>query len=968
MSARKVCWLLLILFGLAVPAFAQLSTGSIGGTVQDSTGAVIPGVSVTLTSAGVIGGNQQVITNERGTYQFTRLVPGKYSVKAELTGFKPFVHENLAVNADVTVRADIKLEVGTVADTVTVTGEAALLDTTSALNQAVLDRASLDKLPTGHDLWSIGRMVPGVVPGNYDVGGNQSFQQSTPTVHGSSGTDNKYAVDGLDVAWAGGAGTVMVYFDPNMFEEINYQVGNISAENRQGGVVMNMVTKTGTNSFHGSFMFTGTRKSLQGNNISPALDKQLRLQIPAIAIAANPNIRSGQQIQSLFDTAASLSGPIVRNKLWFTSTYKVSSLNQFVLGNYNPNGTQGLDDNRIINGTFKVSYQLNDKSQLHYTYSRNLKYRYHRRTTTYQEDAASRFQDQWADIHQMKWTNTFSSKMVTDAGVSLQVGPSPYLPKAEAEANAKLGLFPKNDQATGASTVMNNGYNTQPQYRIASNFNLSYFAGPHEIKIGYQFSRLMLRSKTWSIVNYADLPGIPFSARYNNGAANAVLLYNYPADSRVFSQEHGVFVQDKWTVTRKLTLNAGIRFDNVNSWVPPLCQPNTAVVAGQCFKELKDPAIPKLFNMAPRLSFIYDLFGDGRTAIKGSANVYHIGIDSNYPDRLNPYSSATNTCNWSDTNGDGKPQKNEIPGFNFNTKVSSTGCTGFSFGNTNVYDPKLKRPYSVEFSVGLQRELPGGFVLSGTYFRRDTWRTLGNVNTALSQASYDPISITIPENSQKMTIYNIKPALQTLSTCTGIPACIYWSNHSDRGEYFNGFDLTVNKRMSHRWMIMGGLSLNSDQRRIPYRPDNPNLNIFPGGPVSGSVPVEFKMSGIYQAPFGFEVAANFQNFSGKPEAKTYQIGRSLVPQLTGTSLTVNLADFGATSLPAVRMLDLSIGREFRLTEKLKASPKMEFFNLNNSAAVQGRSTLLNATGASAYLNPSSILNPRMLRLGLQMNF
>src|SRR4051812_25968037 len=206
MSVRTVCVFLVVALCIAMPAFGQLSTGSISGTIKDPSGAVIPGVAVTLSNPGVIGGNQESVTSERGTYQFIRLVPGKYSVKAELPGFRPSALEGLVVNADVTVRADLTLEVGSISEGVTVTGESPLLDTTSALNQQVLDRATLDKLPTGHDLWSIGRMVPGVVPGNYDVGGNQSFQQSTPTVHGSGGTDNKYAVDGLDVAWAGGAG------------------------------------------------------------------------------------------------------------------------------------------------------------------------------------------------------------------------------------------------------------------------------------------------------------------------------------------------------------------------------------------------------------------------------------------------------------------------------------------------------------------------------------------------------------------------------------------------------------------------------------------------------------------------------------------------------------------------------------------------------------------------------------------
>jgi hypothetical protein len=989
MSARNICFLGVLLLFAMTSAFGQMSTGSIAGTVKDTSGAVIPGVSVTLSSPGVIGGNQQIITTERGTFQFTRLVPGKYSVKAELSGFRPAALENLTVNADVTVRADLALEVGNVSDTVTVTGEAPLLDTTSALNQSVLDRATMDKLPTGHDLWSIGKTVPGVNVTTYDVGGNQSFQQYSPTVHGSAGTDNKYAIDGLDVAWAGGAGTVMVYFDPNMFEEVNYQVGNISAENRQGGVVMNMVTKTGTNAFHGSFMFTGTNQSLQADNLqNAALKAQLTKQIPAVVLAANPNIRPGQEIQSLFDTAASLSGPFVKDKFWFTSTYKVSSLNQFVLGSYNPNGTQGVDDNRIINGTGKLSYQISNKSQLHYTYSRNLKYRYHRRTADFQEDAASRFQDQWADIHQLKWTGALSTRIVTDAGVSLQVGPSPYLPKPEAIVAGTQGLFPKTDQATGASTVMNTNYSAQPQYRLSSNYNLSYFAGAHDIKVGYQLNRIMSHTRTWSLVDptKAPLPG-PFSARYNTAAdgtvtGNQVTLYNYPSDPKSFLQEHGFFLQDKWTVTRKFTLNLGFRYDRLNGWVPAQCQPDTAFVPGQCFNAIGSEQIPTLNSFAPRFSFIYDVMGDGKMAIKGSANVYHTGLASGYPSLVNPYGTASNAVNWSDANKDQKPQPEEIA-YNFVTRTTSNG-TGWDFNSNNFYDKNLKRPYSVEYNIGVQREFPGGVVVAATYVHRDNWRTMGAENIALNESHYDPIEVTLPPNpevgyaGQTMTIYNIKSQFQTLGTCTGFGAkCQLTSNHSDRGEWFNGVDLTVNKRMSSRWMMNGGLSFGSNQARVGYRKDNPNLNLFQGGPTGGNIPMSAKISGIYQAPLGFEVATSFQRFSGTPELPTYTIQRNTscsaiqlcVASLTPTSLTVNVAQRGNTDKPDVQLLDLSIGREFRISEKgLRISPKMEFFNLMNADTVTTRSVNVSGTAGNTYLNPRELLSPRMVRLGLQLNF
>jgi len=980
MDVRRSCLLFALVFvSLSLPAFGQLSTGTISGTVMDASGAVIPGVTVVLSSSGgVIGGNQQATTTERGVYQFNRLIPGTYSVRAELPGFKAAVHGNVVVNADVTVRVDMKLEVGEIADTVTVTGEAPLLDTSSALNQAVLDRATLDKLPTGHDLWSIGRTVPGVDVTTFDVGGNQSFQQYSPTAHGSVGSDNKYAIDGLDVAWAGGAGTVMVYFDPNMFEEVNYQVGNISAENRQGGVVMNMVTKTGTNDFRGSFMFTGTRQSLMSDNISPDLRTKLIRQVPAAVLAANPNIRPGQQILSLFDTSATLSGPVVRDKFWWTATYKVSSLNQYILGAYNPNGTQGIDDNRITNGTVKLSYQMTDASQLHYTFSRNLKYRYHRRPTQFSEDAASRFQDQWADIYQLKWTSTLSSRIVADAGVSLQTGPSPYLPLEQAHAAAARGDFPRTDQNSGALTVMNQTYSSQPQYRVSSNFNLSYFAGPHEIKTGYQFNRIMLRSQNWSIVDptKAPLPG-PFSARYNNGVGNQVTLYNYPTDSKVFLQEHGFFVQDKWSLSRKFTLNLGLRIDQLSAWNPAACLPQTAFVPGQCFAEQKAPEIPNLLSFAPRFSFIYDMFGDGRTAIKGSANVYHEGLASGYPAAVNPLATASNSVAWNDANRDGLPQPAEIA-YNFVTRRTLDG-TGWDLNSNNFYDPDLKRPYSVEFSLGFQRELPGGFLASATYFRRDQWRTMGSENIIRNHSHYDPITVTLPENNQTVTFYNIKPAFQQLGNCVlnGVNQgkCSKTSNHSDRGSYYNGADFTLTRRMANNWMMNAGLSFNAGRVREPFRQDDPNANLFVGGPSSNDTPVTFKLSSIYQAPYGIELAGNFQHFAGTPEAASYVIQRACsatqrfcVPQLTGTSITIPIAQRGFTNKPNVRMIDLSIGREFRIAERTRITPKIELFNLMNADTVVSRSTTLTGTGASEYLNPSEVLAPRMIRLGLQLYF
>jgi hypothetical protein len=204
-----------------LPATAQ-GVGAIGGTVVDASGAVLPGVAVTLSNPlGTIGGNQEAVTDGRGAFQFIRLVPGTYSVKAALQGFRPAVQENVVVNADVTARADLKLEVGTLQEGITVTGESPLLDTTSALKQTVLSREMLDSLPNRVDVWGVARVIPSVVLSKVDVGGSESFLQSTATVHGSN-NENGYLIDGMDVSNLDGNGTgAVLYLDPYAFQETN---------------------------------------------------------------------------------------------------------------------------------------------------------------------------------------------------------------------------------------------------------------------------------------------------------------------------------------------------------------------------------------------------------------------------------------------------------------------------------------------------------------------------------------------------------------------------------------------------------------------------------------------------------------------------------------------------------------------------------------------------------------------------
>jgi len=284
-------WLALSLLVLTGRAEAQ-GLGAIGGTVVDASGAVLPGVSVTLSNPlGSIGGNQSAVTDERGAYQFLRLVPGSYTVRTDLAGFRSASQENVVVNADATARADFRLEIGALAEDITVSGGSPLLDTTSAQRQVVPSREMLESLPNRSDVWAAARVVPSVVLSKVDVGGSESFLQSGATVHGST-NENGFLIDGMDVSNLDGNGSqAIMYLDPYAFEETNYQMGSAgTAVSSRGGLLFNMITRTGTNRFHGGGMFSGANHAMGSANYSPELKEQLLAAVPPAALAANPDI------------------------------------------------------------------------------------------------------------------------------------------------------------------------------------------------------------------------------------------------------------------------------------------------------------------------------------------------------------------------------------------------------------------------------------------------------------------------------------------------------------------------------------------------------------------------------------------------------------------------------------------------------------------------------------------------------
>ncbi|MDE3156673.1 MAG: TonB-dependent receptor [Acidobacteriota bacterium] len=940
-----------VLLGLAVlllaqvPAQAQIQTGSILIHLKDAQGGALPGATITISSPVLVAGSMTGVTDSTGVYRFPSLFPGTYEVKIELQGFATLMRPGIIVSVGQTTPLELQMELAKVEQSVTVTGESPTVDTTSATVSTTLSKQLLESTPGGRDIWSMAEYkIPGLATNRPDVGGDQGGLQAGMSARGTSNGQNTQYLNGINVGDPAAIGYTQFYYDYDAFQEIQVSVGAIDLSVPSGGVFMNMVTKSGTDEFHGSGSFYWQGHQTQSSNIDSALENQ------GLAPSAG-------NVDFVSDANFQLGGPIVKHKLQFFTSFRDWRVH------VNVPGFPQIEQTNITSGIGNFTYQLNQNNRFTGFVSRQKYYKPNRGASAFNTPASDWKEDDTTSIYQGLWNSVLSSHAFLDARISYNDLLFPLYLKSTDVSTYDLAT----NITSGANTV---GYRFLRK-RLQTNANLSYYVDNfhgtrHEFRVG---------------IDYAHAPTVSDQTRNGdilqytlNGAPAYVTEYNTPVDSAANVDTFAVFGQDSISV-KNWTINGGLRYQRTNGYLPAQSSPAGTFAPARSFSAVNN--VITWNTVSPRVGVIYDVTGDGKTAIKASAARYYYTLSTGTPNTVNLNGSSYQQYVWNDLNGDGKFQPNE------------TGAL-VAVGGANIssFNPNLKQPYTNEVILGIDRELMPDFRLSVTGTYRQERNQFGPINTAVTAASYTPMTVVDPgpdgvvgtADDSTLTVYNQDPATLALTH-------LYYTNSAELNQDYKGIEITATKRLSHRWQMLAGYTYGKATQDNTYvgiyngsaALNDPNTLINSKGATFFDRPQTFKLTGSYLFPHGILFSANIRAQSGTPWSNTSGAPFRVLRVKLNQGNTVIFANApGTVRTPAIKTMDIRLAKSFRLGNgTLEAS--FDAYNLFNAATAYDWNPF---TGVSRVTNPvtgvvntypsfglpTGLLGPRIMRLGISYTF
>ena len=1025
---------------LLAPAFAHAQ--AIGGTVTDSTGGVLPGVTVEARSPALIEQVRTAVTDGNGQYLIIGLETGTYSVTFTLPGFSTLIRQGVGLGTGFTANVDAQMAVGGLEETITVTEASPIIDVQSVQQSETIDREIFEVLPTTRGYDSLALLIPAMnVQGGpttavaIDTGGVSGRSNNRLTIHGSDEYDAEIHIDGFDagnVAFEGGPS--FQPFDTAIAEYV-YDYSSNAAEVETGGVRMNMIPKEGSNTFSGGFYGNFGHSSWLANNVDQDLIDRGITGGKDGAFAADETWQIGP----------ALGGPVVRDRLWFYLSYTYRRASFFPSALFNSADTSSftyvpnvddptLEKSNTQEATGRLTWQATARDKVQAFFTKNHTFQYPLLTGSQlfplyiAPEAGSESTNQF-HAYQLSWARPHTNRILFEAGYAQMPNVSDLFALnnsygasgagAHFDARTDLpGLF----EAIGLTMSRNMGFlfrgSTVHFSRMtqSARASMSYVTGSHNLKVGLTANTKRQVESYRSESNWTNaltVFGNPLTAYFESRAPETNQLTNI-----------GVYAQDQWTLDR-LTINAGLRFDYFGGHYPDHYSAPGSVThpvwAGPIFFEGAQVAGWK--DLQPRLGVVYDVTGDGRTAIKASISRFGNRDAISLPGEINPIANNIRSARrWNDRDcldpavcipGDGWPQgdpHNPAANGELLTALDNPAWPTGTGILTQNFDPDWAFGWGLkkanwEVSGSIQHELIDNVSVDFGYFRRnyvnfDAWD-----NRSIGAEDFDRYTITVPEDPRlpngggyDLTLVDMKPeAFGRVQD--------NFKTHTDafggESEMWHGIDLSLTARLENV-LLQGGVAtgrritdycgLQAQQPEILWgsftdypasragRGSTGQLNGIAGSRgyllaeeycrAEDNWLTNISLSGSYTFPYEIDVSAAFFSRPGPRREAIYRVPAADVMASLGRAATlpsvtsVNILPPGKSFGDRLHQLDLRLAKvvDFGIGGNVRAS--FDIYNLFNANAVSREQ----ASFGGAYLTPIGIQPGRLAKVSFQYNF
>ncbi|MFZ2052918.1 MAG: TonB-dependent receptor [Candidatus Aminicenantales bacterium] len=906
---KSQVFLFLVLFGVlftlgSAVLEAQRLTGTIRGTVTDEGGEPLPGVTIEIQSPALIGGAKTEVTPASGVFLFPALPPGKYTVTFTMPGFQSVKRENIIVSVGKTTTIDVALKPATIEEEVTVISKAPVVDVTKSGLSTTYDQQLMESVPKARFTYmDIMYWAPGVSM-------NENSSEEWHSSLGSSYASDNYLVDGVDTSFDWN-GTTWVWNNPDIYQE--GEVMSIGAPAEYGdfqGAVVNVVTKSGGNDFHGGLNSYNTPSSFVGSNV--------------------PDAEYPYHIGKNWDLGLDLSGRIKKDQIWFYGNVQWKRYEYSQLGT-DPEYPTKADYKRFFG---KLTFQLAKNHKLVISYQHEW---------SKLPDVISPSQPYGAcaeepgdyGVPNIMLTSILSPNTIFEFKVGGWFVNDNWKPM---DGNLDEPLYL--DIATGVAANGIWSWGESKYTKLQVNAALSHFAddfiaGNHEFKFGVQYTRGTAKnigSYSGGVVYYLYY-GEPYSA-----------YFQAPYSDGESVNKLGVFIDDSWSITKRLTLNLGLRFDHQDGNLLEVdrldsnMQPTGEKVPGQ-------DNIIVWNNWSPRLGLVYQLTSDMKTILRANYGHYYEGMTQNMFNRMSKGYPTVYTYGYDWDTG-------QYDDFWYSWDPSA----GYAIGN-------VKNSLCKQFSVGISRELITDLALELTYVYKYTDNLCTWWNTS---AQFEEVPFYDEYGKKDIIVYN-----QTTPVEDNILTLL---NPPEYKQKYRGLIIGLQKRLSNNWQLntsfvwskaygVSGLSQLDQLSGQRSGIENPNqlINNNWDSLLQSDRTYMFKLQGTYFLPYGFSASANFIAQTGKPLARLITVtgmNQGSFP-LMGEPRGANFR------LDPYYMLDFRLDKRFHLPRGGAVNISADFFNLLNTDAMTGT---VDIGTSGLFMKPDTIAPPRRVQLSLRVMF